>query len=101
MPPSIRLPDLTCYSPSAEAWEWQLRGSCRGVDTALFFHPEGERGRAHATREYHAKQVCRGCPVLRQCRDYALRVGEPYGIWGGLGERERRVLQARTVRHAV
>ncbi len=36
-----------------------------------------------------AKQVCRGCPVLEQCRRHALAVQEPYGVWGGLSEGER------------
>lgn len=26
-------------------------------------------------------QICQDCPVLTQCREYALAVGEPYGIW--------------------
>ena len=32
------------------------------------------------------------CPVLQQCRSHALAVREPYGVWGGLTERERRAL---------
>ena len=34
--------------PNADLWDWQLDGACRGTDTALFFHPEGERGPARA-----------------------------------------------------
>jgi WhiB family redox-sensing transcriptional regulator len=34
--------------------------------------------------------MCRGCPVLIRCREYALAAQEPYGVWGGLGEQERR-----------
>jgi WhiB family transcriptional regulator, redox-sensing transcriptional regulator len=59
------------------------------MDSALFFHPAGERGPARASREVHAKRICSGCPVLSQCRAHALAVHEPYGVWGGLSESER------------
>jgi WhiB family redox-sensing transcriptional regulator len=77
---------------NAGAWDWQMEGSCRGADSSTFFHPHGERGPARARREANAKAICRACPVLEQCRTHALTVREPYGIWGGLGEVERRDL---------
>ncbi|NKY34755.1 WhiB family transcriptional regulator [Nocardia speluncae] len=76
--------------PAAEVWDWQLLGSCRGLESTVFFHPEGERGRARAARVRRAKQICDACPVLDSCRSYALAVGEPYGVWGGMSEDERR-----------
>jgi len=75
--------------PVTEVWEWQMQGACRGMDSGFFFHPEGERGPARANREARAKEVCRRCPVLEQCRRHALTVHEPYGVWGGLSESER------------
>ena len=78
--------------PNADIWDWQIRGSCRGMDSAYFFHPDGERGPARARREAKAKEVCQHCPVLEQCRRHALAVQEPYGIWGGLSESEREVI---------
>lgn len=75
--------------PVTAVWDWQLRGACRGMDSALFFHPAGERGPAREIRESHAKRICGSCPVLEQCRAYALAVHEPYGVWGGLSESER------------
>jgi len=83
--------------PNADVWDWQMEGLCRGVDSSVFFHPDGERGRARAQREMKAKQLCRQCPVIVQCRSHALRVGEPYGIWGGLSEAERELLHKREV----
>ena len=83
--------------PVADIWDWQMHGLCRGVDSSVFFHPDGERGRARAQREMRAKEMCRSCPVITQCRSHALAVGEPYGIWGGLSERERRKLKKRAV----
>ena len=49
----------------------------------------GERGPARTHREVRAKQVCRACPVIEQCRRHALSAHEPYGVWGGLSESER------------
>jgi WhiB family redox-sensing transcriptional regulator len=75
--------------PNADLWDWQLHAACRGVDSALFFHPEGERGAARISREESAKEVCTRCPVLEQCAAHALKVREPYGVWGGLTEDDR------------
>lgn len=79
---------------STDVWDWQLAGSCRRLDTALFFHPDGERGPARARRERRAKMICRECPVRAQCAAHALKVREPYGVWGGLTEAERTRLIA-------
>ena len=82
-------------APVTDVWDWQLRGACRGMDSAVFFHPKGERGPARSGREARAKQICAGCPVLAQCRAHALAVHEPYGVWGGLSEAERDVIVRR------
>lgn len=86
--------------PLIENWEWQLLGACRGEDTELFFHPEGERGPRRSGREAAAKAVCARCPVLDLCREHALSAREPYGVWGGLSETEREAVYAREPRHA-
>lgn len=80
--------------PVSEVWDWQLRGACRGVDPVLFFHPDGERGSARARRQEAAKKICAGCPVLAACRNHALTVHEPYGVWGGMSEEERHRMLA-------
>ncbi|MFD7707636.1 WhiB family transcriptional regulator [Streptomyces sp. NPDC059785] len=81
--------------PNADLWDWQLLAACRGVDSSLFFHPEGERGAARSARENSAKEVCMRCPVRAQCAAHALAVREPYGVWGGLTEDEREELMGR------
>lgn len=86
--------------PLADWWDWQLHAACRGMDSAVFFHPEGERGAARRRREQAAKAVCATCPVQLRCAEHALRVREPYGIWGGVGEEERAVLIASGRRSA-
>jgi WhiB family redox-sensing transcriptional regulator len=80
--------------PIAAIWEWQLQGACRAADPDLFFHPEGERGPRKNHRDEAARAVCAGCPVLTQCRDHALAVREPYGVWGGLTEDDREAVYA-------
>ncbi|MFD3732275.1 WhiB family transcriptional regulator [Streptomyces sp. NPDC058632] len=86
--------------PNADLWDWQLLAACRGVDSSLFFHPEGERGAARSAREHSAKEVCMRCPVRAECAAHALAVREPYGVWGGLTEDEREELMGRA-RHRL
>ncbi len=80
--------------PSAEVWDWQRYGSCRGHDSAQFFHPDGERGSSRMRREAAAKSICRTCPVRAECAAHALASREPYGVWGGFTEAERLRLLA-------
>jgi WhiB family transcriptional regulator, redox-sensing transcriptional regulator len=72
---------------------WHLKASCRGPESALFFPPPlPERREEREGRETKAKEICHECPVQRECLEFALRVREPHGIWGGLTEAERRRL---------
>lgn len=86
--------------PIIEKWDWQYDGNCRELDTELFFHPEGERGATRRRRATNAKSVCSTCPVVEQCRTHALSSKEPYGIWGGMTEEERRAHLAQSKRVA-
>ena len=52
----------------------------------------GESKTQRRKRESTAKRICADCPVRQECLDYAMRVHEPFGIWGGLTEAERRQL---------
>ncbi|MEW2626151.1 WhiB family transcriptional regulator [Streptomyces sp. NPDC048106] len=76
--------------PLADVWEWQMEAACRGLDGAVFYSPAGERGIERARREERARSVCQACPVREKCALFALALGEPYGVWGGLTEAERR-----------
>lgn len=72
---------------------WEDRARCRDEDATLFFGPNGfEPKRERLAREAAAKAICRGCPAIRVCREYALAEGEMYGVWGGLSEADRRVV---------
>ncbi|WP_143261941.1 WhiB family transcriptional regulator, partial [Allokutzneria sp. NRRL B-24872] len=60
---------------------------------------------ARRRRDDEAKKVCATCPVVRRCLEHALAVEEPYGVWGGQDEDERRAVvlarkgRGRTRRH--
>jgi WhiB family redox-sensing transcriptional regulator len=78
---------------TAMSADWAERAACRDpkVDPELFF-PVSESGPA-ARQVAAAKAICARCPVAAQCRDWALQVGEPAGIWGGMTPDERRQLR--------
>lgn len=84
-----------------EAWEWQTEAACRNKDETLFFHPPGERGPTRRRRDAAAKAICGTCPAIGRCREQALRVREPYGVWGGLTEDERAVILVPLILSAI
>jgi WhiB family redox-sensing transcriptional regulator len=89
----VRPEAVTAVRPPEEEvtarWNWQQDAACRGTDGSWFFPPERERESARNKRLARAKAVCMQCPVMADCRAYALQVGEPFGVWGGLSEEER------------
>lgn len=69
---------------------WTHHALCAQVGGDEWFPDQGQSSHA-------AKAVCRRCPVIAQCLEYALRNDERHGIFGGLSERERRAMKkART-----
>lgn len=71
-----------------QAEDWTDLALCQYTDPEVFFP---EKGQATAP----AKRICTRCPVTEQCLTYALAGDERHGIWGGLSERERRLLRLR------
>jgi len=71
--------------------EWRELGSCRKLDTGLFF-PIGQTGDAEV-KIARAKKVCAACPVRQQCLEFAITTNQEYGVWGGHSEDERRVVR--------
>lgn len=72
--------------PTREEVAWQDWGMCSQTSPDAFFPDKGQPTAA-------AKRVCASCPVQAECLEYALANDERYGVWGGLSERERRVLK--------
>ena len=48
-----------------------------------------------------AKQVCRRCPVMEPCLEWAVESGQDAGVWGGMSEDERRAYKRRSARVRV
>ena len=72
---------------------WRGHAACRDTETAFFF-PNGETGEALVQAEA-AKAVCADCPVRLECLEFAMVTNQPYGIFGGLTESERKLLRRR------
>lgn len=66
-----------------DALDWMDQAACRDEDPNLFFSKKGQ-----AT----AKEICQGCNVRDECLSEALFQRQRFGVWGGLGEAERRKL---------
>jgi WhiB family redox-sensing transcriptional regulator len=74
---------------------WQTVALCRGNHSYLFFPPSTvERKDERERREQKAKAICSVCPVNPDCLEFAMAIREPYGIWGGLTESDRRQVLA-------
>jgi WhiB family redox-sensing transcriptional regulator len=76
--------------------EWQRHAACKGPRAEFFFPPTApERKDDRAARERAAKAICASCDVREACLQYALRIHEAHGIWGGTTEMERRAINER------
>lgn len=103
---SLRVEDgITAQNPSSAiaaqqgvviAMDWRSRAECLDKDPELFF-PVGNTGPALLQIE-EAKSVCRRCPVMDTCLQWALESGQDSGVWGGMSEDERRALKRRAAR---
>ncbi len=71
--------------------EWRERAACLPHPAILFFGLDDvENPVERRVREDQAKLICATCQVRTECLEYALATKEPYGIWGGLNEVERK-----------
>jgi WhiB family transcriptional regulator, redox-sensing transcriptional regulator len=71
-------------SPTA----WMAEGNCRLYPPATFFPSDG-------VGVDRARKICKECPVLARCLDYALDERIEHGVWGACSERERRRILKR------
>lgn len=81
------------------AIDWRDSAACAGEDPALFF-PNGDSGLNLLAIE-QGKAVCRSCPVLAACGQWAADNRVEYGIFGGLTEQERASIRRSTVRRRL
>ena len=77
--------------PLLSSSSWRERAACLNFPAVLFFGmDDSESSAERRSREDSAKRICLSCEVKNECLEYALSTREPYGIWGGLTEIERR-----------
>ncbi len=76
-----------------EQVDWE-QASCRGVWTKMFFI---ENKAEAAVMTPDLRRLCRDCPILSECREYAIW-HENHGFWGGLTVNERHGLRAEANR---
>lgn len=70
---------------------WHAHAACRHEDVHLFFP---ERGQPIEP----ARAVCDRCPVIFECRRYALdQDASLQGIWAGTSHRQRSQMRRATV----
>lgn len=78
--------------PVPEWHEWAL---CGGLSFAAFFGAASDdRPTMKRSEISYARGICSGCPVKRDCLDWALGRGEAFGVWGGTSGRQRSRMQA-------
>lgn len=87
--------------------KWREEAACRDKPVDLFFpavskiHDRfNEYGREAMEAIAKAKAICATCPVSGACLDYALKLPEKHGLWGGLDERQRAKLRKSRRRDA-
>jgi len=74
--------------PRIEPEPWMESGLCAQVGGDLWFARKGE-----ATKLRQAKAICRHCPHIKDCLNYAITHNERHGIWGATTEHDRRCMR--------
>jgi WhiB family redox-sensing transcriptional regulator len=70
---------------------------CTGMSADVFYPPDGLARRERVRHARRAKEICLHCPVVDECRSYALAAQENFGIWGATTPQERRAVWDRRV----
>ena len=79
---------ITAPHDPDSATVWMADGNCRLHPPATFFPSDG-------VGVDKARKICRDCPVVDTCLDYALEERIDHGVWGACSERERRRILKR------
>jgi hypothetical protein len=74
--------------------DWADEAACKDTPLDIWFTELG----FHADQE--AIRICNRCPVINQCRDYAINNDQTDGIWGGMTPDQRfKHSRKRKARH--
>jgi WhiB family redox-sensing transcriptional regulator len=72
------------YVVPAVGEAWRDHAACKGADNFLFFDDDKRLWKT-------ARAMCAVCPVISQCREWALSYPgkDLFGFWAGMTQRER------------
>jgi WhiB family transcriptional regulator, redox-sensing transcriptional regulator len=92
-------PTTTLHLPTLEpAFSAELMPAFTGVPcvgkTELYFPPSTLHWSVRNAAVDQAKALCRTCPHVAECLEFALVRGEPDGVWGGELLRDGSVIAA-------
>ena len=76
------------------AQSWRDDALCAQIDPELWFPEKGG-----PTTE--PKRLCRLCPVIAECLQFALDTDQRFGIWGGQSTIQRQVLLGKRRNHTA
>lgn len=73
---------------------WTLQAACAAAE------PQQKQEKAddlfvQGAAQRDARRICFACDVRLECLAEALQTRAPFGVWGGMTERERRALLRR------
>lgn len=66
---------------------WRAQAACADTESAIWFPEKGDWITSQA-----AKSLCRTCPVVRECGDYAIEHHILDGVWGAMTPEDRKPL---------
>jgi WhiB family redox-sensing transcriptional regulator len=65
---------------------WTDDAICAQTDPEVFYPEKG-------VNPEKAKRICRSCPVVAECLEFALTTYQGFGVWGGKSPIERREIR--------
>ena len=78
------------FAPVTEDVEWQNQGLCRsGRHDPNLWYPDAPNSEVKSAEPI---KICYTCPVIDQCRAWALTKHEVFGVWGGLSQDDRQAI---------
>jgi WhiB family transcriptional regulator, redox-sensing transcriptional regulator len=77
-PPSDGPPRSSCWTVA-----WREQALCAGHPHPALWFSDDHRDVAAATA------ICRACPVLAECLDWAVSTSQHDGVWGGMTPSQR------------
>src|ERR1700722_6472528 len=67
-------------------WHWMENAKCRDADPDLFYP---ENGKFACPETKTAIRICRSCPVINECLNWAIKTGDSFGVLGGMTPQQR------------